>query len=158
MHNYFISHFRLSSTWNEYFASAGHCVRQSALRAGHWQFVPVFCIWYTIEIWKPAGHCDRQRTNPVGHTGNRARQWPMTGGYFMHCTPAYPTCLGPQCTHIAVIVLTIQKNEKKFNKASTHLTLFALGGAQYNSIQGIVLKHKKRKNSKNYYTSLPYLS
>ena len=34
---------------------------------------------YTIEIWKPAGHCNRQKTNPIGHT------WPMTGGYFMHC-------------------------------------------------------------------------
>ena len=71
--------------WNKYFASAGHCVRQSALRACHSQFVSVFCIWCTIEIWKPTGHCDRQKTNPVGHTWNRAGRWPMTGGYFMHC-------------------------------------------------------------------------
>ena len=37
----------------------------------------------TIEIWKPAGHCDRQETNRAGHTWNRAGQWPVTGGYFM---------------------------------------------------------------------------
>ena len=47
--------------------------------------VPDICIWYTIEIWKPAGHCDRQKTNPVGHTWNPAGQWPLTDGYFMHC-------------------------------------------------------------------------
>ena len=35
------------SAWNEYFASAGHRVRQSALRASHSQFVPVFCMWYS---------------------------------------------------------------------------------------------------------------
>ena len=39
-------------------ASARHCVRQSTLCAGHSHFVPVFSIWYTIEIWKAAGHCD----------------------------------------------------------------------------------------------------
>ena len=50
------------------------------------------CIWYTIEIWKP-GHCARWKTNPVGHTWNHAGQWPMTDGYFMHCTPA--PCLDP---------------------------------------------------------------
>ena len=33
------------SAWNKYFASAGHCVRQSALRAGHSQFLSVFCIY-----------------------------------------------------------------------------------------------------------------
>ena len=32
------------SAWNKYFASAGHRVRQSALRAGHSQLMPVFCI------------------------------------------------------------------------------------------------------------------
>ena len=68
------------SAWNKYFASAGHRVRQSIFRAGHSQFVPVIRIWYTIEIWKPAGHCDLQKTNCVGHTWNHARQWPMTGG------------------------------------------------------------------------------
>ena len=74
------------SAWNRCFASAGHRVRQSALRASHSQFVSVFCIWwYTIEIRKPAGHCDQQKTNPVGYTWNRAEQWPMTGNYFMHC-------------------------------------------------------------------------
>ena len=30
-------------------------------------------VFNTIKIWKP-----------VGHTWNRAGQWPMTGGYFMH--------------------------------------------------------------------------
>ena len=74
------------SAWNKYFASTGQRVRQSALRAGHSQFEPVFCIWYTIEIWKPVGHCDRQKTDTAGHTWNRAVQWPMTGYYFMHCT------------------------------------------------------------------------
>ena len=29
-------------------------------------------------IWKPTGHCERQKTIPAGHTHNR-----MTGGYFM---------------------------------------------------------------------------
>ena len=67
-----------SSAWNKYFVSAGHHVRQLALRAGHSQFVPVFCIWYTIEIWKPAGLCDRQKTNHVGHTWNCAGQWPRS--------------------------------------------------------------------------------
>ena len=43
----------------KHFASAGHSVRQSALRAGHSQFVSVFCICCTIEIWKSAGHYDR---------------------------------------------------------------------------------------------------
>ena len=57
------------------------CLDSHAL---YMQFVPVFYTWYTIEIWKPAGHCDRQITNPVGHTGDRAGQWPMTSGYFMH--------------------------------------------------------------------------
>ena len=52
------------SAWNKYFASAGHCVWQSALCAGHSQFVPVFCKWYTIEIWKPAG---RKRILSVTH-------------------------------------------------------------------------------------------
>ena len=75
---------RLCSAWNKYFASGGHHVQQSALRTSHSQFVPVFCIWYTIEIWKPAVHCDRQKTNPVGHTWNRAGQSPMIGAYFMH--------------------------------------------------------------------------
>ena len=41
-----------ASAWNKYFASAGHRIRQSALRVCHSQFVLVFCIWYTIEIWK----------------------------------------------------------------------------------------------------------
>ena len=72
------------SAWNKYFTSAGHRVRQSAVCAGHSQLVPVFCLWYTFEIWKPAGHSDQQKTNPVGHTWNRAGQWPMTGGDFMH--------------------------------------------------------------------------
>ena len=72
------------SAWNKYFVSAGHSVQQSALHARHSQFVSVFCIWYTIEIWKPAGHCDWRKTNLVGHTWNRTGQWPMTGGYFMH--------------------------------------------------------------------------
>jgi len=72
------------SAWNEYFASAGYCVRQWTLRAGHSQFVPVIRIWYTIEIWKPVGHCDGQKTNPVGLTWNRAGQLPMIGRYFMH--------------------------------------------------------------------------
>ena len=72
------------SAWNKYFASAGHRVRQSALRVSHSQFLPLSCIWYAIEFWKPAGHCDQQKTNPVGHTWNRAGQWPMTGCYFMH--------------------------------------------------------------------------
>ena len=57
----------------------------SPLLASHSQSVPVFCVRYIIEIWKPAGHCDRQQTNPVGHTLNHVRQWQMTGGYFMHC-------------------------------------------------------------------------
>ena len=73
----------IHSAWNKYFASAGHDARQSALSVGQTQFVPVLFIWYTIEIWKPTGHCDRQKTNPVCHTWNRAGQWPMTGGYFM---------------------------------------------------------------------------
>ena len=53
----------LFSAWNKYFASAGHRVRQSALRASHTQFVPVFCIWYTIEIWKTAVHCDQNNSS-----------------------------------------------------------------------------------------------
>ena len=81
------------SAWNKYFAIAGHCVRQSALRAGRSRFVSVFCIWYTIEIWKPASHCDRQKTNPVGHTWNCAGQWTMTGGYFLHCPCVFCSCL-----------------------------------------------------------------
>ena len=71
-------HFTYISAWNKHLASAGHS-----------QFVPVFCILYTIEIWKPAGHWDRQKTNPVGHTWNRAGEWLMTGGYFMHCLHTY---------------------------------------------------------------------
>ena len=63
------SHLR---AWNKYFASAGQRVQQSALRAGHSQFVPVFSIWYTIEFWKPDGHCDCQKMNPACHTWNRA--------------------------------------------------------------------------------------
>ena len=59
---------KMNSAQNKYFASTGHRVRQSPLCASHSQFVLVFCIWYTIEIWKPAGHCDRQNANPVGHT------------------------------------------------------------------------------------------
>ena len=59
-----------------------NCVKQSALHAGHWQFVPVFCICYTIEIWKPARHCDR-RVLSVHFSLNRP--FSMIGGYFMHC-------------------------------------------------------------------------
>ena len=33
------------SAWNKYLTSAGHRVRQSALHAGHSQFVSVFCIY-----------------------------------------------------------------------------------------------------------------
>ena len=73
------------SAWNKYFASVEHRVRQSALRAGHSKFVPVFCIRYTIEIQKAAGHCDRQKANPVGHTWNSAGQWPITSGYKSFC-------------------------------------------------------------------------
>ena len=57
----------------------------SDIVSGSRNFVPVFCIWYTIEIWKPAGHCDRQKRNPVSHTWNRVGQWPVNGGYFMRC-------------------------------------------------------------------------
>ena len=71
----------MDSFWNRYFI---YRVRQSTLRAGHSRFVPVIHIWYTIKIWKPVGHCDGQKTNPVSHTWNRAGQWPMTGRYFMH--------------------------------------------------------------------------
>ena len=39
--------YRAYSAWNKYFASA-----RRRVGAGHLQFVPVFCIWYTIEIWK----------------------------------------------------------------------------------------------------------
>ena len=70
-----------NSAWNVYFPSAGHCVRQSTLRAGHSRLLQVICVWYTIEIWKPVCHCDRQKTNHVVHTWNRAGQWPMNVSY-----------------------------------------------------------------------------
>ena len=73
-----------NSAWNKYFASAGHCVWQSALRAGQLQFVTVFCIWYTIEIWNPAGHCDRQKTNRVGHIWNRVGEWLTDDRWLFH--------------------------------------------------------------------------
>ena len=37
------------SAWNEYFASAGHRVWQSALCAGHLQFLPVYDILLKFE-------------------------------------------------------------------------------------------------------------
>ena len=41
LHSVFISFWWLISAWNEYSTSARHCVRQSAVRASHSQFVPV---------------------------------------------------------------------------------------------------------------------
>ena len=63
------------SAWNKYFASAEHRVQQSALRAGHLQFVLVFCIWYN-SAWNNRRSsvtvrrnftCDRQDSFSAGH-------------------------------------------------------------------------------------------
>ena len=76
---------------------------------------------YTVEIWKPTGHCDRQKMNPVGHTWNRARQWPSV----ISCTdvnislvlcniPVY--CLiFVFSTHLTLIVLLPKKLLKFWN-------------------------------------------
>ena len=43
------------------------------------------CSLVFITEWLKACN-DRQKKIPVRHTGNRARKWPVTGGYFMPST------------------------------------------------------------------------